>query len=108
MNIPHSILPSNYQGSETTRQRVEEQIRERFGNEAAEEYDPLHNCLTFRQWIASGFIVKKGEKALQSITIIEKKNEKGEVVKKYPKKVSLFWRDQVEKLKEEATVVAQA
>jgi len=97
---PTSVIPSNYSGSESTFERVQSQIRARWGEKAAEEYDPLHNCLTFRQWIKAGFVVKRGEKAIQSVTIIEKKNEKGEVVKKYPKKVFLFFRTQVEPLKE--------
>lgn len=42
--------------------------------------------------------MKKGEKALKSITLIEKKNEKGEVVQKYPKTVNLFYVRQVEKM----------
>jgi hypothetical protein len=51
-----------------TRQKVEEQIRERFGEEAAAVYSPVTNCFPFRLWLKKGFVVKKGEKALQSIT----------------------------------------
>jgi hypothetical protein len=96
---PNSNIPSNYKGSETTFERVQQQIRERWGDIAAAEYDPLHNCLTFRQWLKAGYCVKRGEKAIRSITIIEKKDEKGELVGKYPKTVFLFFREQVEPLK---------
>jgi hypothetical protein len=101
MSSPSSVISSNYKGSKTTFQRVQEQIRERWGDSAAEEYDPLHNCLTFKGWIAAGYVVKKGEKAIRSVTMIEKKDQKGEIVSTYPKQVFLFFRTQVECLKEE-------
>lgn len=90
------LILSNYKGSEVTRKKVEEQIRERFGEEAASAYDPLRNCLTFNLWIKAGYRVKKGEKAIHSVTIIEKKDEQGKVVRKYAKKVCLFFKSQVE------------
>lgn len=93
--FPTTIL-SNWMGSDKTRLNVEEQIRARFGPDAAASYDPRRNCLTFNAWMKAGFRVKKGEKALQSITLIEKKNSKGEVVQRYPKKVFLFFFTQVE------------
>jgi len=71
---------------------------------ALEEYDPLHNCLTFRQWLKAGYVVRRGEKAIKSVTIVEKKDEKGEVIKKYPKSVFLFFQTQVEPLKEKEGV----
>jgi len=90
---------SNYKGSETTRKKVEDQIRQRYGNEAAESYDPLRNCLTFNLWRKAGYRVKKGEKALQSITIVEKKDKAGKIVQRYPKKICLFFKSQVEPIK---------
>lgn len=97
---PSSDATSNWKGSMTTRQKVENQIRERFGEEAATEYDPLTNCFPFRLWLNRGFVVKKGEKALQSITFVEKKDAQGNVIGKYPKKVFLFFKSQVEPLKD--------
>ncbi len=84
----------------TTRQKVEAQILERFGEEAATVYDPLINCFPFRLWLKKGFVVKKGEKALKSITFIEKKDAQGNVIGKYPKKVFLFFKSQVEPIKD--------
>jgi len=78
---------------------VAEQIAERFGEAEAENYDPYKNCMTFRQWIVAGFRVKRGEKALKSVTYVEVKDESGEVIKKYPKVVNLFYIKQVEKVK---------
>lgn len=94
-----SAILSNYRGSEATRKRVEEQIRERWGDSAAKTYDPFRNCLTFHAWISAGFRVKKGEKALRSVTFVEKKGAKGEITQKYPKNVFLFFVTQVEPLK---------
>lgn len=89
-------ITSNWTGSETTSNLVRKQILERFGAEEAGRYDPTSNCLTFKQWLNNGFKVKKGEKALQSYVVIEKKNKAGEVLEKYPKRISLFYQTQVE------------
>jgi len=89
-------ITSNWKGSEITSNMVRKQIQERYGAEEATKYDPASNCLTFKQWLNNGFKVKKGEKALQSYVVIEKKNKAGEVVDKYPKKISLFYQTQVE------------
>ena len=92
-------LKSNYKGSQKTKSMVEEQIKERFGDEEAKKYNPMENCLPFRLWSEAGFKVKKGEKALKSITYVEVKDKKGEVINKYPRKVNLFYHLQVEKVK---------
>ncbi|MFH1255328.1 MAG: ArdC-like ssDNA-binding domain-containing protein [bacterium] len=92
-------MTTNYKGSEATRNMVAEQIAERFGEAEVGHYDPYKNCMTFRQWIAAGFRVKRGEKALKSVTYIEVKDEHDEVIKKYPKTVNLFYIKQVEKVK---------
>lgn len=97
---PSPDATSNWKGSMTTRQKVEDQIRERFGEEAAATYNPFLNCFPFRLWLKKGYCVKKGEKALQSITFVEKKDAQGNVVGKYPKKVFLFFKSQVEPLKD--------
>ena len=93
---------SPYTGSESTYEMVKNQIAERWGNEEAERYDPYTNCLTFREWLARGYRVRKGEKALRSVTFIGPKGEEGTeedaTTKRYPKKVFLFYRLQVDKL----------
>lgn len=93
-----NLILSSWKGSNRTAESVKKQIVARWGETEANGYDPKSNCLTFNQWHAHGYRVKKGEKALKSITIIEKKNEKGEVVEKYPKTVNLFYVLQVEKV----------
>lgn len=93
-----NLILSNWKGSMNTAESVKKQIIARWGEEEANSYDPKSNCLTFNQWYAHGYRVKKGEKALKSITIIEKKDKKGEVVAKYPKTVNLFYVLQVEKV----------
>ena len=87
----------------STRQKVEDQIRERYGSEAAAEYDPLTNCFPFRLWLKKGFAVKRGEKAFQSITFIEKKDGQGNIIGKYPKRVFLFYKSQVVPLKDSSS-----
>lgn len=100
MNIikPQEVL-SNYHGSERTYNLVSDQIKERFGEKEQKKYNPYTNCLTFKQWQSLGYGVKKGEVSIKSITIVEKKDEQGNIVKTYPRTVHLFYRKQVQKLK---------
>jgi len=89
-------IPSGYRGSEKTAEMVRKQIEERFGSEAADEYNPALNARTYKNWLKIGYRVKPGEKALKSVTVIEKKDAQGNIIKKYPKKVALFFHCQVE------------
>ncbi len=91
-----------WRGSEKTAEQVREEIARRYGDEEAEEYDPQTNCFTLPTWNKLGYRVRKGEKAIRSITLVEKKDQhakEGEEpeVHKYPKTVYLFYRKQVEK-----------
>ena len=91
-----------WRGSEKTADQVREEIARRYGEEEAEEYDPQINCFTLPTWNKLGFKIKKGEKAIRSITLIEKKDpnaKDGEEteVKRYPKTVYLFYIKQVVK-----------
>ena len=91
-----------WRGSEKTAEQVREEIARRYGEEEAEEYDPQTNCFTLPTWNKLGYRVRKGEKAIRSITLIEKadpdarEGEEAEV-QKYPKTVYLFYIKQVEK-----------
>lgn len=89
---------SSYKGSEKTYEMVKEQVRERWGDEEAERYSPYLLCRTFNQWLKIGFRVRKGEKALRSVTVVEKRDEKGVLIRSYPKKINLFMDTQVEKI----------
>lgn len=89
---------SGWKGSERTAALVKSQIKERWGSKEAESYDPFLNALTYAKWQSIGFQVKKNEKALRSMTLIEKKDGKGNIVRKYPKTVFLFYHLQVEKI----------
>ena len=91
-------LKSNYQGSKTTYQMVRQQVLERYGEAEAARYNPVSaHALPFRQWSEAGYRIKKGSRALKSITLIEVKDKSGEVIKKYPKKINLFYHLDVEK-----------
>ena len=91
-------LVSTWKGSEVTSDLIRKQIFDRFGEEVANNYDPKSNCLTYNQWLEHGYQVKKGEKALKSFIIIEKKDKDGDVIKKYPKRINLFYIKQVEQV----------
>ncbi len=89
---------SNYQGSEKTREAVALQIEERWGKSELKNYDPEKSALPYTRWLSLGYRVKKGERALKSITLIEKKDPNGVVISKYPRTVNLFYYRSVEPL----------
>jgi len=92
---------STWQGSLKTAVLIRRQIAERWGEEEAENYNPLTNCFTFQTWKAKGYSVKKGEKALRSYTLVSgsKSTDESEEEEsgKYLKGVCLFFYLQVEK-----------
>jgi hypothetical protein len=87
---------AQWRGSETTASAVREEIAKRWGEKEAENYDPRTNCFTFRTWRTKGYHVKKGEKAIRSMTVKEVTDEDTKEIKKYPKTVYLFYIKQVE------------
>ena len=98
--IPQNTI-AYWRGSQDTANAVRKVIASRWGEEEAKNYDPAKNCFTYNTWKAKGYHVKKGEKAIRSMTLVEakdpnaKEGEKAEV-KRYPKKVYLFYVKQVE------------
>ena len=91
---PTIVTP--YQGSESTYIDVKSQLLERFGLAVANGYKPTENCAPFSVWAQAGFRIKKGEKALRSVTFIESKDEATGEIKKIKRTVNLFHRVQVE------------
>lgn len=87
--------PTNYRGSINTATNVGDQILKRFGPKARSEYRAETNCRSYASWLQLGYRVKPKERALQSITYIEKKDSAGNVVETYPRKISLFFISQV-------------
>lgn len=77
---------------------VKDQIEKRWGEECAEEFDPHTDAMPYSSWVAHGFVVKKGQRALKSITFIEVKDENDKVVRKVKRTVNLFHKRQVEKI----------
>ncbi len=89
---------SPYKGSEATYEAVKAQIAERWGDELAEAFDPHTDCMPYSSWLTFGYRVKKGEKALKSVTFVEVLDEKGKVVRKIRRTVCLFHKQQVKKI----------
>jgi hypothetical protein len=97
---------AHWRGSEKTADAVREEIASRWGDDEAKQYDPLTNCFTIGTWNQLGYRVKKGEKAIRSVTYVEGKDqpdtdadgdEQVPDVRTYRKTVYLFYRTQVEK-----------
>jgi len=97
MKSVKEILASPYRGSEKTYEMVKEQIEKRWGEEVAEDFDPHTDAMPYSSWVAYGFVVKKGQKALKSITFLEVKDKDDKVVRKIKRTVNLFHKRQVEK-----------
>lgn len=89
---------SPYTGSANTFNLVAKQIEKRWGKSEVKNYDPYKNALTFKSWIKLGYRVKKGEKAIRSITFVEVEDAQGNIVKRVPRTVFLFYYRQVEKI----------
>jgi hypothetical protein len=97
---------AHWRGSAKTADAVRDEIARRWGEEEAAKYDPLTNCFTIQTWNKLGYRVKKGEKAIRSITYVEA-NDQAETIREdeedepevrtYPKTVYLFYRIQVER-----------
>ncbi|HWO07796.1 MAG TPA: hypothetical protein VNM40_04440 [Candidatus Paceibacterota bacterium] len=96
--VMEDSLVSPWRGSEQTAEHVREQVRERYGDEVADSFSPATDAMPLLSWAAYGFRVRKGEKALKSITYVEVKNDKGEVEKKIRRVINIFHRKQVEKV----------
>jgi len=90
---------SNYQGSEKTKEMVEEQIEKIWGKAEVKNYNPYKNALTFASWLKLGYRPKKGSKALKSITLVERKDAQGNIISKYPRTINLFYYRSVEAIK---------
>lgn len=90
-------VPSPYRGSENTAAKVKEEIARRWPG-LEKDYDPKFTTRTYREWSKIGYKVKQGEKAIKSITVIEKTDDKGKVIQTYPKVISLFHINQVERM----------
>ena len=90
---------ATWKGSPHTASMVASQIQERWGVEEVKKYDPMTNCFTFNAWHAKGFKVKKGEKALKSVTFVDASKDADEREKLVPRNVSLFYYLQVEPIK---------
>jgi len=87
---------SGFTGSESTHTIVAAEIERRWGKAEVKRYDAERNCLTFSKWLSMGHAPRKGEKAIRSVTFVEQKDVEGNVVKKIPRPVFLFYVKQVE------------
>ena len=93
---------AHWKGSLKTADAVRQEIANRWGAQEADNYNPTKNCFTFKTWLAKGYVVKKGEKAIRSMTLVEVKDENAEdgkeaETKRYPKTVYLFYIKQVKR-----------
>lgn len=88
-------LVSPYREGKKSYEDVKEQLRKRYGDEVAEEYDPHTDCMPFSFWAKGGYRIKPGSKAFKSVTFVEILNEKGEVERKVRRICNLFHKKQV-------------
>lgn len=97
-SIKEKLPNTNFKGSQKNYESVKSQLLERFGSEIAAEYNPLENCRTYNDWRKNNYLVTPGSKSFKAVVVIEKKDKDGQVIKKYPKTICLFFRNQVKKI----------
>lgn len=83
-------VESPWRGSEKTAEQMREQIRERFGNEAAESYDPKRHVMSLKHWSRFGVKIKAGESALRTYTILENEDEEAGEPKTIRRSIPVF------------------
>ena len=71
-----NLTPTNYRGSQVTAQIVRQTVLERYGEEAAANWNP-GLTRTFNNWYKNGFRVIKGQKAIRSFTMLSNKDTDG-------------------------------
>jgi len=99
MKTIKETLVSPWRGSSKTEEDVREQVRERWGDEAADEFNAATDAMPFSSWVSQGYMVRKNSKALKSITIVEIRDpEDDKVVKKIRRTVCLFHKRQTQKM----------
>ncbi len=96
-SIKEIVIISPYRGSERTYEMVRQQIQERWGKECAETFNPRTDAMPISSWMMHGFVVKKGQKALKSITYLDVKDKDDNEVRKVRRTVNLFHKRQVER-----------
>jgi hypothetical protein len=89
---------SPWRGSEQTADAVREQIRQRWGDEVADEFDATHDAMPLVSWAAYGYKVRKGSKALKSVTYVDVKDDEGKVERKIRRSINLFHKRDVERI----------
>lgn len=77
---------------------MREQVRERYGDVEADSFCAARDAMPYASWATFGYRVKRGEKAFHSVTIVEMKNDRGEVQMRIPRTVLLFHKSQVQKV----------
>ncbi len=99
MQTEIETLPkTNFMGSQRNYDSVKQQLLERYGEEIADEYDPFVNCRTYNDWKKNNYLVNRGARSFKAVVVVEKKDKDGQVIKKYPKTICLFFRNQVHKV----------
>lgn len=98
MKTVQEVLKSPWRNSEKTEKVVREQLRARYGDDVADEFDASKDAMPYASWLFFGYKVRPKERSLKSITYVDVKNEKGEVEKKIRRTCNLFHRLQVEKI----------
>ncbi len=91
-------MPSPYKGGKNSFETVQSELRRRFGPKVAEEYHPSL-CRSFREWAKIQYRPVPGSKAIKVITVVEEKDNKGEVIKTFPRVVNLFNINQVKRIR---------
>lgn len=89
------IIKSPWKGSPVTAELLREQLRAKYNDEVADSFDASKDAMPFASWLSYGYRVRKGEKALKSVTYVDVEDDDGKIDKKIRRNVNLFHKCQV-------------
>ncbi len=90
---------AKWTNSETSYNLVVSQIKKKWGKDEVTLHNPKRSCFTFSKWLKHGYMVKKGQKAIRTYSVMDITNEDEQVIATLQIPVNLFYRKQVTKLK---------
>ena len=92
-------VPSPYRGGAASYATVQAELLKRYGPKIAEDYRP-ELCRSYHQWRKICYAPIPGTQGIKVVTIVEERNEKNEVERKFPKVVTLFNINMVRRIKQ--------
>jgi len=92
---------AKWTNSEKSYNLVVSAIKKRWGKDELNRHNPKTSCFTLKKWNKNGYLIRKGQKAIQSYSVLDISNEDEQVIATLQIPVNLFYRKQVAKIKKQ-------